>query len=385
MIKTSRRIDVASLSLLMVTLTSCGFRSDNDSSPNTVVGRGGVLFDNRVQVLNALPNLADGTTCLYLSEFDKTNSPVFGTGDALTSEQQNFLEKAEAAARPVTNYPVSIDLLDRGLAAKDATRAIRGLLLVPAGLVAAYLGFVPLALAVFLSGATVGTVLSAWQAYPFIAGMLGGFGLLNQTTRDLKPRNFGLRLHDAILNNSETPSRANLGVTQAFINVAKSLPPASQLSCPENLTAQHVKPYFNNISEQYNNLSDFDRSDAAQAALTKVKNERGCHFSAVSGDSRLVYSAFPLNADVPSLLLQTYVLKQGIGAQLIAEERLSLQMKSDAGQGSKFVADNERGSIALWITGEAEAKPVTAKLAHKLQSGEYIANQPSIEGTCNLK
>lgn len=379
----SRTSVVLSFSLLSVALVSCGSRQSSESETKTVVGRGGALFDKRVQVINALPNLLEGTTCLYISQYDKSKVPLFSGKEALNSGQKEFLKQAERDARPVTSYPVSMAELDRGLAQKDVERRMRGILLIPTGIFSAYFGFGILAVAAEWSGLGLG-IFANPLAFPFLLAGVGGIGLINQATRDLNSKNNGLRVVDATANSTSAPSSANLGVTLAYINVAKSLPAASNQPCPSNLTSESLQPYFNSIQEQYNALSESERSARANDALAGLINSEGCHFSASVGDEKLVYQAIPMRADSSSVRLQTYQLKPSKGMQLISDEELSLQMKSDAKVGSKYIVDNERGSIAIWLSSESNGKPVAAKLAHKLPSGEYVGNQTHIEGSCKL-
>lgn len=372
-----------SFSLLSLFLASCGSKSSTDAELNTIVGRGGAFFDRRVQVINALPNLANGTACVYVSEFDKSKAPLFSSESALSNEQRDFLLKAERDARPITLYPVSIADLDRGLAQKDVERRSRGILLIPTGIVTAYLGFLPLAIGVAWSG-SFGAVFSNPLAYPYVLGVLGGFGLVNQAMRDLNSKNYGLRLSDAAVNSSAAPSRSNLGVTIAFTNVAKSLPAASNQACPANLTAEAVQPFFQSMMNDYKSLSDSDRSKAQSDALAQLKNTDGCHFLADLGEDKLVYQANPSASDASTVRLQTFKLNAALGAQLLSDEELKLQLKSDAGAGSKYISDNERGSIAIWLSQESNGKVVAAKLAHKLPSGAYVGNQAQLSGTCKL-
>ena len=50
----SRASAALSVTLLSTVIASCGAETKTDSKLNTVVGRGGALFDKRVQVINAL-------------------------------------------------------------------------------------------------------------------------------------------------------------------------------------------------------------------------------------------------------------------------------------------------------------------------------------------
>lgn len=136
--------------------------------------------------------------------------------------------------------------------------------------------------------------------------------------------------------------------------------------------------------EQHNALSDTDLSKAKNDALAQLKNIEGCHFSANVGDEKLVYHALPTNADSSTLRLQTYRIAPSVGTQLISDEDLNLQLKSDARAGRKYITDNERGSIAIWLSEASKDKPMAAKLAHKLPSGEYVAQKTQISGTCRL-
>jgi len=371
-----------SFSLLSLFLASCGSKSSTDAELNTIVGRGGAFFDRRVQVINALPNLANGTACVYVSEFDKSKAPLFSGESALSKDQRDFLLKAERDARPLTLYPVSIADLDRGLAQKDVVRGLRGLLLIPTGIVTAYHGLVALGFSASEFG--LGAFFSNPMTYPFLFGMLGGFGLLNQATRDLNPKNYGLRLSNATVNSSAAPSRSNLGVTIAFQNVAKSLPAASNQACPANLTAEAVQPFFQTVMNDYRSLSDSDLSKIRSDALAQLKNTDGCHFLADLGEDKLVYQATPSASDASTVRLQTFKLNAALGAQLLADEELKLQLKSDTGAGRKYISDNERGSIAIWLSQESNGKVVAAKLAHKLPSGAYVGNQTQLSGTCKL-
>ncbi|MEN9810681.1 MAG: hypothetical protein RLZZ488_2248 [Pseudomonadota bacterium] len=379
----SRQSAVLSVSLLSAALVSCGSKSTSESETKTVVGRGGALFDKRVQVINALPNLLEGTTCLYVSQHDKSKAPLFSGKDALSSDQQQFLRQAERDARPVTSYPVSMVELDRGLAQKDVERRMRGILLIPTGIFSAYFGFGILAVAAEWSGLGLG-IFANPLAYPYLIAGIGGISLINQATRDLSSKNNGLRVVDATANSSAAPSSANLGVTLAYMNVAKSLPAASQRPCPNNLTAESLQPYVQSIQQQYNALSKTERSARSNDAMATLKNLEGCHFSARVGDEQLVYQATPVGTESSTIRLQTYQVKPNVGMQLISDEELKLQMKSDADAGSKYISDNERGSIAIWFSSVSNGKPTAAKLAHKLASGEYVGKQTHIDGSCKL-
>lgn len=102
------------------------------------------------------------------------------------------------------------------------------------------------------------------------------------------------------------------------------------------------------------------------------------------GDEKLVYQVTPVGSDTSTLHLQTYQVRPSVGMQLLSSEELKLQMKSDANSGSKYIADNERGSIALWLSEARSGEAVSAKLAHKLPSGAYVGNQAQIEGSCKI-
>lgn len=371
------------LSLFASIVVSCGKNDSIESEVATVVGRGGAFFDRRVQVLNALPNLVNGTTCLYISEYDKSKAPLFSGEVSPTAQQQEFLRQAERDARPVAPYPVSIADLDRGLAQKDVERRTRGILLIPTGIATANFGFGIVALGIAWSGNALSVLVNPFS-WPYIVGGIGGIGLISQATRDLNSKNYGLRSNDAVAHSSASPARSNLGVTLAYINVSKSLPAASNIPCPSNLTSESVSPYVQSIQEQYNALTDSERSTASNKALAQLMNSNGCHFVATVDDEKLVYHAQQLGPDSNAMQLQTYRIKPNVGLQLLSDEEMKLQMKSDSTSGSKYIVDNERGSIAIWVSEPSKEKLVSAKLAHKVPSGAYLGGKSQLSGTCKI-
>jgi hypothetical protein len=391
-----KRISRQLLSLVLPSisfvLVSCGGKTESNSEINTVVGRGGAFFDRRVQVINALPDATGQNACLYVSEFKRNEAAVFSGTRPLNQEQKDFLQRAERESKPVTLYPVSIADLDRELSEKENLRRLRGGLIVPLGIGASVIGFgivgaalAPLCPGCFWGGMTIGQVLTNPAALGFLGWGLGGLGLLSQASRDLNSKNKGVRVEQAFANSSSSPASTNLGVTIAFVNAAKLLPAASKNACPADLTAGSVKPYFESLAHAYASKSDFERSRNSEDALAQLKNSSGCFFSADTGNEKLIYKVLPIDNAQSTLNVQTYSVKADAGTELIADEELKLQLSSDAGAGRKYIADNQRGSLALWIEssgGKSEA--VEARLSHKFPNGEYAGGRTQLSGQCRL-
>lgn len=388
----TRQLVNLTLPLSCFVLISCGTANTSNSEINTVVGRGGAFFDRRVQVINALPDATGQNACLYLSEFKKNEAAVFSGTGPLNQEQKDFLQRAERESKPVTLYPVSIAELDLGLSEKESLRRLRGGLIIPLGVGASVFGFgivgaalAPLCPGCFWGGMTIGQVLTNPVALGFLGWGLGGLGLLSQASRDLNSKNKGVRLENAFADASASPASTNLGVTLAFTNVAKSLPAASKDACPADLTAGSVKPYFESYNQYFTTASDEVRSANSANALAQLKNSSGCYFSAESGGEMLIYKVLPLDNAQTTLQVRTYAVKGTAAAELIADEELKLQLDSDAGTGRKYVADNSRGSLALWIKARSSnSQPAEAKLAHKLTNGSYAGGRGQLVGQCRM-
>jgi len=382
---------VVALLFMSLGIFSCGTKSADESHTNTIVGRGGAFFDRRVQVINALPNTLDRTTCLYLSEYRSKDVPKFSKDSALNAEQTAFLQKAEREAKPMTPYPVSVDALDKGLAEKEILRRLRGGILIPLGVGAGFIGFGVIAVALaplcptcFWGGMTIGQVLTNPFAQPFIGLGLGGLGLLDQASRDLASKNKDVRSDDAVADATKQPENTNLGVTLAFMNLAQSLPAASSQRCPANLTKEEVIPFAQIAVERFVALRESDQLKKVEDAKQALETAQGCHFSVAVDDGKIIYQAVPLSHDLSSIRLQTYSIRRAAGARLIADEELKLQLKSDAGGFRKYIAENDRGSIALWISPVDNGGSAAAKLSHRLPSGEYAGQQSQIGGKCRL-
>jgi hypothetical protein len=229
---------------------------------------------------------------------------------------------------------------------------------------------------------SLGQVLSNPLTYPFWGMGLGGLGLLSQASRDLNGKNYGVRTGDAALGTSQAPASTNLGVTLAFANVAQGLPPAAQDACPANLTADALRPYFSSAFEFQASLSEAERERRSESALEKLKSSKGCFFAAEDSGEKWIYQAHPLENGARTLRLQSYRVRPDVGAQLVADEDLVLQLSSDAGLGRKYVADNERGSIAIWLSSVEEGAGLRAHLAHRFPSGSYAGGQAQVPGRC---
>ena len=377
---------------LSTAVSACGSNPSSDSEMKTVVGRGGAFFDRRVQVINALPDPLSQTTCLYLSEFRNDQARALQGSGSMTQEQRDFLALAEREAKPVTLYPVSIAALDYGLSEKETLRRLRGALSVPLGIASSFLGFgivaaamSPLCPGCFWGGMTLGQVLTNPLGLSFLGMGLGGFGLLGQAARDLNPRNQGIGVQDALADSSVDATQSNLGVTLAFVHVAQALPAASKTSCPANLAAESLQPYFESLIERHGAMSDVARQKLSSSAETQLKSSQGCYFSIDSGLEKIVYRATSLNQNNEAYRVQTYSVKGVRAAELISDEELILQMSSDGDSGRKYIADNERGSMALWISERSViGKTLSAKLAHKMSNGQFASGKAQITGQCQL-
>lgn len=379
----TRRSLVVSLATLAILSASCGKDVESSNSElQTVIGRGGAFFDKRVQFINALLDPVGGNVCVYFAEYETGLVPKFEDRQSLTPEQSAFLSRVERESVPVTLYPVSIADLEYNLAMKDTERKLRGIISVPVGLSLAYLGLLPMFIAVAWTGSAA--ALLHPFILPYLTGALGGFGILNQATRDLSYRNQGIRVDNAVFNKGGSPRRANLGVTMAFVNSAQSLPPASLTMCPRNLTSDAVQPYALDLQNKYLSLKDKDRSSLASTALNQLRQSKGCHFSANNGNETTVYHAEQNDADGKMLHLSIYKIGANQSMSRIAGEDMKLQLSSDAGSGAKYISDSGNGSIAIWLSEMPNGSAVGAKLAHKLVSGEYADHRSFVSGTCNL-
>jgi hypothetical protein len=374
-------LTLTSLSTILL-LSACGHDSTpHESEVKTIVGNGGAFFDKRVQIINSINNPLNNTTCIYISQFKSNEVPHFDSKEPLTQEQSAFLANVEKSSRPVTPYPISIAELEQSLSQKDSLRLLRGIISIPLGLVAAYAGFgLPFAFSAFSGSALYFFHPLAW---PFLAGGTGGLFSLNQATRDLNPKNYGIRAEDMQHRNGLPPKSVNLGVTLAITNAAKSLKSVSQTACPRDLTATEMQPFALRVQSDYLQLNEDEKTVIANNSLKKLRNSSGCHFSARNGNERIVYHA-QVGEQKDVLTLAAYVVVEKKSLDLLFEQNLTLQLSSDSGQGRKYVSDSKEGSIAIWTSQKDERTVGEAKLSHKLSSGAYAGNRPFVSGTCRL-
>jgi len=371
-----------SLLCLAFLFSGCGAHSaQSESQVQTIVGSGGAFFDKRVQIINSINNPLNNTTCIYMSQFKRNEVPYFDSKEPLTQDQSAFLANVEKSSRPITPYPISITELEQSLSQKDSLRLLRGLISIPLGLVAAYAGFgIPFAFSAF-----AGSSLYFFHplVLPYLAGGVGGLFSLNQATRDLNPKNFGVSADDMQHRNGLPPKSVNLGVTLAIANAAKSLKGVSSIACPLDLTATEMQPFALRVQSDYLQLNENEKTEIAKNALTKLRNSSGCHFLARSNNESFIYHAV-LGEQKDQLTLSAYRVIERKFLDLIFEQDLSLQLSSDSGQGRKYVSDSKEGSIAIWTSQQDERTAGEAKLSHKLSSGAYAGNRPFVSGTCRL-
>lgn len=387
-------------------LSSCGShqKRSSDSDLQTVVGRGGAFWDQRVQFINAIPNPKDDTTCLYLTEYNQKTAPKFDSNAPLNQEQLDFLDRVQRESTPLTLYPVSTSALDAGLAKKENQRRIRGGFNNALGAMTAFFGFsatvlvftaltgpvVPGAAVAYYGGMTATQALGAMfsfngigaYTYSYLSGAAGGIGLLSQASRDFSPKNYDVRVNNAASGLSAT----NLNVTIAFADVAKALPAASRFACPKNMSPEAVNPFLSEVQKQMGEFTHQDFVKVGTDAKNRSAAADGCTFTADIRGERLNYSATPrLTASGKRALdVDIYVLEKNGAMRLLGEIILNEQMSSDAGAGTKFASDSEIGSMAIWINASKNNEVSPAKIAHKLPSGEYLGNVRQIEGTCKL-
>ncbi|NBX18564.1 MAG: hypothetical protein EBR09_14505 [Proteobacteria bacterium] len=370
-------------SFLAISAASCGpAAKTEDSKTQTVVGRGGVLFDSRIQIVNALTDAIEGSACIYLAEYESSFVPKLDYSQPLTQEQTEFLQRVELDSQPVNKHPVSILALDESLSQKDAERKLRGIISVPVGLSITYFGLLPLFIAVAWTGSAAALLHPVML--PYFAGTFGGLGILNQASRDLSNRNQGIRVDNAAFTNASPARIANLGVTMAFVNSARNLTPSSGRLCPRNLTAESVQPFANDIQQKFSAISDGDRAELSANALKALRNSGGCHFSAKSGNETIVYHAVRKGAEDKILNLTVYKIEHNKTLSKVAQSDMNLQLGSDGESGMKFISESHLGSMAVWVSPQSDGTPAHAKISHKLPSGEYADNRPFIEGTCKL-
>ncbi|MEN9825043.1 MAG: hypothetical protein RI953_788 [Pseudomonadota bacterium] len=384
-------------------LVACGTNHANlnNSELSTVVGRGGAFWDNRVQFINAIPNPKDDTMCLYLSEYNRKTAPAYENNQPLNKEQIDFLDRAQREAVALTQYPVSAAALDAGLAKKEDQRRIRGGINNAIGALTTFFGLGsivlmfaaltgPMAPGAFYGGMTalqaIGTmfgfnVFGAFT-YSFLTGAAGGVGLLSQASRDFSPKNYDVRSTQAAGGLSST----NLNVTLAFSDVAKSLPAASNVACPKNMSAEEVIPFLAQVDQRMgqSTLEDFARMEFN--VTKRTLESEGCSFSARIKGEKLTYSVTPRRVAGEKLALNVavFVIQKNGSMHLIGETVISEQMQSDAGAGTKYAGDSELGSIAIWVDRSQSEALVPAKIAHKLPSGEFLGNVGQITGNCRL-
>lgn len=393
---------LSSLALACV-LTACSQEETptQKSEVATVVGRGGAMWDGRVQFINALPNPKDKTTCLYLSEYSKKTAPQYDPSLPLNKEQLAFLEKVKRDATPLTTFPVSSQALDEGLAKKENQRRVRGGINNALGALTSFFGFGslvlmfavmtgPIAPGAFVGGMTAlqaletmfGANIFGAFAYPFLIGGAGGVGLLTQASRDFSAKNQNVRANEAATGLTAT----NLNVTLAFADVAKTLPAASQIACPKNLSDESVSPFTDSIKRHMGEYNFGDFASMASEANDRIKNSAGCSFFAEINGERLSYSATPraTTDGRKSLDVSIYVIERNGALRLFGETILDEQLKTDAGAGVKYVSNSNLGSMAIWLNNAQSEQIVSAKIAHRLPSGEYLGNVGHIEGTCKL-
>lgn len=387
-------------------LSSCGSpqKRSSDSDLQTVVGRGGAFWDQRVQVINAIPNPKDDTTCLYLTEYNQKTAPKFDANAPLNQEQLEFLDRAQRESTPLTLYPVSTSALDAGLAKKENQRRIRGGFNNALGAMTAFFGLsatvlvftaltgpvVPGAAVAYYGGMTATQALGAMfsfngigaYTYSYLSGAAGGIGLLSQASRDFSPKNYDVRVNNAANGLSAT----NLNVTLAFADVAKALPAASRFACPKNMSPEAVNPFLSEIQKQMGEFTHQDFVKVETDAKNRSAAADGCTFTADIRGERLSYSAV-LSMTVGgkrSLDVEIYVLEKNGTMRLLGQTILPEQLSSDAGAGTKFASDTELGSMAIWIDSSKNKEISPAKIAHKLPSGSYLGNVGQIEGSCKL-
>lgn len=382
-------------------LGGCGDRQDEAvSALQTVVGRGGAFWDRRVQFINAIPNPKDESLCLYLTEYNKKTAPHYDGSAPLSEDQLQFLEKAKKEARLLTEFPVSAAALDAELGRKENLRRVRGGFNNALGAMASFFGVSslvlmfavltgPIAPGAFLGGMSalkaLGTmfgfnILGA-ISYPLALGTAGGVGLLSQASRDLTPKNSGVRSEQAAKGLSST----NLNVTLAFANVAKTLPPVSSLACPRTMETGTVESYLNDVEAK---SGAFQIEDFLQFELnTQLRKERslGCSFTEKINGDTLYYQVTPqlFTTGRRAVSVAVHVLDQKGSQHLLGETLLPEQLSSDAGSGAKYAADTKLGSLAIWIDSNGSGI-VPAKIAHKLPSGEFLGRVSQVKGTCNL-
>ena len=366
-----------------------------------MVGRGGAFWDNRVQFINAIPNPKDDSTCLYLSEYNGKTAPVFDSNQPLSKEQLEFLERAQRESVALTPFPVSTAALDAGLAKKEDQRRIRGGFNNALGALTTFFGIGSLVLmfaaltgpmapgafyggmsAIQAIGSMLGFNVFGAFTYSFLAGAAGGVGLLSQASRDFSPKNYDVRSAQA----ANSLSATNLNVTLAFSEVAKSLPAASNIACPKNMTSEELNPFLAQLDEHMGKptIEDFARMEFN--TNTRMLESEGCSFSARIKGEKLSYSVTPRHVpgEKMSLNVAVFVIQKNGAMNLIGETVISEQMQSDAGAGTKYAGDSDLGSIAIWVDKRLGEGIIPAKIAHKLPSGEFLGNVGQITGNCRL-
>lgn len=389
--------------LIIGILSACGTNHANlnNSEISTVVGRGGAFWDNRVQFINAIPNPKDETTCLYVSEYDRKTAPLFDNDKVLSKEQLEFLERAERESIALTKFPVSVAALDAGLSKKEDQRRIRGGFNNAVGALTTFFGLGsivlmfaaltgPMAPGAFYGGMTalqaIGTmfgfnVFGAFT-YSFLTGAAGGVGLLSQASRDFSSKNYDVRSSQA----ADGLSATNLNVTLAFSEVAKSLPAASKIPCPKNMTKKEVNPFLDQMNEYLGpaTLEDFARME--YNVTKRTLDSEGCSFSARIKGEKLTYSVTPrrVSGEKMSLNVAVFVIQKSGAMNLMGETVIAEQMESDGPIFRKFAGDTEIGSIAIWVDKTHSEGLAPAKIAHKLPSGEFLGNVGQITGNCRL-
>lgn len=140
------------------------------------------------------------------------------------------------------------------------------------------------------------------------------------------------------------------------------------------------------VQKQMGEFTFSDFSAMESKARSRAIYSDGCTFTADIKGEKLSYQATPrlTSSTKRALDVSVYVLEKNGALRLLGDTILEEQLKSDAGAGIKFASDSNLGSLAIWIDPTQPGEILSAKIAHKLPSGEFLGNLGQIEGTCKL-